>query len=78
MTVWIVLAVILWSAIWIGCGIVGAGYGFAYFQDEYPTLAERDYKRDRRRAIAQGIMFGPIGLFVSWQMDFTHHGWRLR
>lgn len=63
---------------WIGCGALGHGLHFAYFQREFPLLAEKDYKRDMMRSLFTSI-FGPaqlvatlIFLFISTKSGFRH------
>jgi hypothetical protein len=63
--------------IWVGLGLVSAGWLFAYFQDEWPTIAEETLIMDRFLALV-AILFGPIGLVSTGIVTkWGRHGWRL-
>lgn len=65
---WLILIVLLW----IGCGILEAGFMFAYLQKQYPLIAKIDYCEDKDFALSI-ILFGPFGLLV----DVLDHVFRL-
>ena len=59
------------------CGLLSAGITFAYFQDEYPSIAKRDYKKDCFFAYLIGLIGGPCGLLVGiFFTKFAKHGIR--
>ena len=55
------MLIISFLIIYIVCGVITYSTHFAFYQREYPSLAERDYKRDRNDAMCAGLT-GPIGL----------------
>jgi hypothetical protein len=64
-------------ALWLLCGIGGAGFMFAYFQDEYPESAESQRREDLGMATLFGA-FGPVALVAGFLFSgFGKHGWRL-
>lgn len=65
--IWLILI------LWVICGYYSYGYCFGYFQREFPTLAERDYEKDRRRALFY-CLSGPLSLAVDFMMGQTKHG----
>ena len=71
---WVFAGLVIFG-IWLAAGVWSAGYYFAFFQDNWPSLAAADYQSDRRRAL-WGILFGPIGLFVEWAVGHMKYGWR--
>ena len=70
--IWIYIVLAL--AAWFGCGLLSAGFTFAYFQRKYPYLAERDRRKDMGFAQAD-ILFGPIALLVTWDMCCFRYRW---
>lgn len=34
------------AAIWLACGLLHAGWWFAYFQEGWPSLADKNWRRD--------------------------------
>ena len=63
-------------AIWIICGWLAYGLVFAYFQREYPILAERDRAFDAKLAMDYALD-GPLGLIVALCV-FHRHGFMWR
>lgn len=59
--------------IWGVCGLLTFGYYFAYFQNEYESLADRDYFKDMRNGLQIGLL-GPIGLLSILIRRMTKHG----
>lgn len=69
--------IIIGAAIWIACGIGGAGFFFAYIQDEYPEFANVCYDVDMGNAQTI-VIFGPFSLVMCFLIcDKGRHGWRL-
>lgn len=65
------LAALAWYAI----GLAGSGFEFAYFQREYPSLAKRDYRRDRQSALWVALGGIIILLICIFDSDYQKHGW---
>jgi len=64
----IYIAVILIVVIWLGCGVIETGYNRAYWNSIDPKLPMWEFW-------AQGLMCGPIGLFLCWISGQTNNGW---
>jgi len=64
--------------IWLGLGLIGAGFCNAYFKNEYPSL---DSPRERRVNLLFALTLaigGPINLAVVFCFSsFGKHGWDL-
>ena len=59
------------AAIWLVCGVIHYGATLAYFQREFPTLAEEEHETDRADAMWTSC-FGPFGLLALlcfWLMN---------
>lgn len=70
-----ILVIMLWEA----CGVIGAGFYFAYFQGKYQYLAAEDRHSDLGQALFMGILFGPIWLLSCFFCcGFGEYGWRLK
>lgn len=65
------LMVLSLVALWFAWGLVGTGLHFAYFQKEYPFVAEAHYKMDRRNAY-KGAIQGPFFFtkYVSQRLTY--------
>lgn len=64
-------------AVWLICGIFNAGVAYAYFQGQYPTIAQKMRGSNAVFALYMGI-FGPTGVPVSvFGSKFLKHGWKL-
>jgi len=64
-------------AAWTVCGIVGAGFLFAYVQEEWADVAEENFREDMGKACLMSLA-GPICLIVALAFTgFGKHGWRL-
>lgn len=62
---------------WAICGAYAYGTTLAYFQREYPTLADKDRREDRALAIAF-FFGGPCSAIVAFfESGFNKHGWML-
>ncbi len=58
------------------CSVLAYGITFAYFQGEFPELAEKQRLIDRIFSVVVAV-FGPIGLLTTYiWSDFAKHGWR--
>ncbi len=54
--------------IWVVCSVADYGFNFAYFQREYPTIAEEHYKEDIIMCAITSLA-GPaslIGTILMW------------
>jgi hypothetical protein len=60
---------------WLICSFFAWGLHFAYFQRNWPNLAEEQYARDLGIAISTGLIGGPIALVVELCLS---HGKGLR
>lgn len=60
---------------WLTCGICAYGLTFAYFQRQWPALAEEKYGSDFKFALLTGTL-GPFGLYVSLLDYGTRHGFK--
>lgn len=74
MTILVTLLII--CLLWITCGIIAAGWEFAYLQGEYPNIAEMQYEEDRQWALTTVIPFGIIGLIVAIHSASYKYGWK--
>jgi hypothetical protein len=64
-------------AAWILCGAVSYAGTFAYFQREYPGLAEEGYWSDFGVALLIGAAGGIGGLLVVvFKSEFFRHGFK--
>lgn len=61
---------------WLACGVVTAGYWYAYFQREFPNIAAEQERVDWWSAMGS-IAFGPIGFANLIWRDNRRHGWSL-
>lgn len=64
-------------AAWFLCGLLAAGYHFAYFHDEF-RFAEKDTTKTLLLDFFTNLIGGPVSLAVIYSLGFTKHGWRLR
>lgn len=70
----IILILLAVAAFWAVCSVLSYKATFAYFQKEWPKLAEEDRTTDRTRAWYMVVM-GPLGLIVAaWGSSFFKHG----
>lgn len=66
-------------ALWMLCAVGAAGFTFAYFQGEYPSIAQHMRRTNLGMAVVIGVIGGPIALFVTFCFSgFGEHGWRLK
>lgn len=59
---------------WLFCGLVNAGFYYAYMQREYPVSAAQERPTDTRSAWAT-VVFGLAGLVATGLTGFYMHGW---
>ena len=64
------------SLVWLVCGIISAGFEFAYLQGEYPSIAEMCYEEDRRWVLTKLMPFGVLGLIVILFHKSYKYGWK--
>lgn len=69
--------ILIEGLIWIALGILGAGFEFAYLQDEWPSLAVKNWEEDLAHSIGLGLFGGPMALIVFLLITQAKHGWRL-
>jgi hypothetical protein len=63
---------------WLVSGVFSWGIAFAYFQREYPLLAQEDYRRDLRMCALGSMLGGPASLMSSLTTSrFCKHGFKL-
>lgn len=63
---------------WIICGFVSYGATFAYFQREWPTLAEIEKSNDRDFALF-AFFLGPFSLIPGYFLSKRYkHGFKWR
>lgn len=67
----IIILLFVWG--WVSCGILSAGYCYQYFQKEWPSLAEENRERDKRRAYLD-IFFGYASLLTTFFMHQDKYG----
>lgn len=61
---------------WIVCGVIGAGFAFAYVQGQYPDLAAENRAHDIGFALLCGLIFGPGWLVIAFFLSgFGKYGW---
>ena len=63
---------LLFVVLWVACGVISYGMTFAYFQREFPTLAEEHYRKHVGSALSS-VFFGLIGILA-----IVACGWRWR
>ena len=66
----------LYIVIWFVCGFISAGFEFAYFQGEWPEIAEMDLKKDSEQALI-ALLCGPGALICTLSCRRYKYGWRL-
>lgn len=72
MTFWIIF-----SIVWVVCGVLSYGAYFAFFQRNFPNLAEYRRRQDRIGAFVYGIL-GPFGLFAIGTTSWFKHGFKFK
>ena len=61
---------------WIFFGVLAAGWTFAYYQDEFPTIAKARHSHDFMFSLAI-IPLGLLVVIVVLVGGYYEHGWRL-
>ena len=73
------MIIALIACAWLGCGLAAAGGSVAYFQGEYPRVAEASYREDLFTGLTAGLIGGPISLIITAVLSGGFkHGWSLR
>lgn len=73
--------VVILVAIWLICGFIASGFGYAYWQRHYPDCADADRRDDARFALMVGLTCGWGGLLEELfgrrlsGLRGTHYGW---
>ena len=63
---------------WLLCSFLAYGIMFAYFQREFPTLAEEGYRHDMGTSLLIARVFGPLALLVYFCLSgFCEHGFKI-
>jgi len=65
------------GAFWILCGVLDYGIMLAYFQREFPVIAEFMFEEDRRDSISF-FALGPISLADDLLSGYGKHGLMFR
>ena len=69
----IALLVCAAATIWLACGYIAAAANFAYFQRQWPVLAAKDLRCDRRES-GLVMVTGLLSLLVSYVLGHYRHG----
>ena len=59
---------------WLTLGYIAAGWNFAYFQREYPDIADKYRQADFREAMFS-LALGLIAFIATLTTGFYKHGW---
>jgi len=63
---------------WLLCGILNYGLMFAYWQREFPSLAEDAYEEDRMHSLVSSLA-GPCALIAClYHTEFGKHGFKFK
>ena len=68
--IWTIYAI---AVIWIICGVFSYGFTFAYFQREWPPIAEQGVREDRWFAFMTSFL-GPVMLIIEAFAGQMKHG----
>lgn len=69
------IAIVLWLALWVACGVVAAGFDNAYFQRKYPSLCNGRQDLGESMWLTIG---GPLSLLTAFlNTGFGEYGWSL-
>lgn len=64
--------------LWIACGVLSAGFTFAYLQGLFPRHAAEGWREDLGQSLLFGLLLGPVMLVLSvFLSGFCRYGWRL-
>jgi lipid-A-disaccharide synthase-like uncharacterized protein len=65
-------------AVWVGCGLIGAGFMNADWKAEFPRDPERERQKTLRVFMAFGVLGGIVFLVISLMITgFGFDGWSL-
>ena len=68
---------ILIVCVWLLFGVLGAGWCFAYFQGNWPSIADESWREDMGMAILFSTL-GPVSALLWFLLSgFGKYGWRL-
>ena len=67
------ILIIIFAILWIICGILAYGFAFAYYQNEYPFIAEAEYNDYKIKAFIMAL-FGICGLVALICLNGCKHG----
>jgi hypothetical protein len=79
-----VIIIILCVIVWFGCGVIGAGLMFPYWQGKYPMIAKEEYGQDRRDICFEipaglvGLISDMLWLYSMLGKEMFKYGWRLK
>ena len=60
---------------WLVCAIITASAALGHFQRSCPSMAKIAYRDDLAMSWLFGLIFGPLGLIISFFMSgFCRHG----
>jgi hypothetical protein len=65
------------AVVWVVCGVFAFGLTLAYFQKQFPALAEQDWQHDRRVARILAL-WGPLGVLIAVACGDIKHGLMFR
>lgn len=61
----------------IFCSVLTYGYIFNYYQKEFPTIASKSVRQDKRHALGMSII-GIARIIVVIMLQRYEHGWNIR
>jgi DNA-binding transcriptional regulator of glucitol operon len=70
--------IVLGVVAWLACGVLSAGWAYAYFQREFPSIADERRQGDTRFALGMALLgpFDLIGLLLFlWGNGGFKYGW---
>lgn len=65
------------AIIWTGLGLIGTGIEFAYYQNQFSSIAKSHYKEDLLGAYTMSL-FGPINVILCLFLYGTKYGFKYR
>ena len=66
---WLIALAVFWCV----CGVLAYGYTYAFYQREFPRIAYKARRYDRRLALLAAVL-GPIGLVAAAAGGQLKHG----
>jgi len=67
----------MFALLWVLCGLLSYGYGFAYLQRHFPTIAELHYYEDMKFSLLMSLL-GPFNLLAVIVKGLCKHGFKLK